>query len=134
MSDMERPVDIRVYADRPVGEMRPIWNYFGYDEANFTFTNEGKSLLSKLSSQGGGPTFIRTHHLLTSGNGDAWLKWSSSGVYDEDSDGNPIYEWSILDRIFDVLIEFGLKPLVEKLFLLLVSVVVYLLLTLIQIL
>ena len=27
------PVPVTVYADRVLGEIRPIWNYFGYDEA-----------------------------------------------------------------------------------------------------
>ena len=113
MSNTKKPIEIHVHAKKPLGELQPLWNYFGYDEANYTFTDEGRSLLAKLSSLSEKPTYIRTHHLLTSGNGETWLKWSSSGVYREDKDGNPIYAWSILDRVFDGLHELGIKPLVE---------------------
>ncbi len=40
-----QPVPVTVHADRTVGEIRPIWNYFGYDEAGTTLTREGRHLL-----------------------------------------------------------------------------------------
>ena len=43
------------------------------------------------------------HNLLTSGDGNADLKWSSTNVYTEDANGNPVYNWQIVDSIFDVL-------------------------------
>ncbi len=57
--------------------------------------------------------FIRTHNLLTSGDGTAAMKWGSTNVYTEDEQGNPVYDWTIMDRIFDTWIERGIKPLVE---------------------
>jgi len=27
------------------GELRPVWSYFGYDEANYTYRENGKKLL-----------------------------------------------------------------------------------------
>ena len=35
------------------------------------------------------------------------------GVYDEDKDGKPIYNWSYVDHIYDGLQENGIKPFVE---------------------
>jgi len=35
------------------------------------------------------------------------------GVYDEDKDGNPIYNFSYVDQIYDGLLAMGLKPFVE---------------------
>jgi xylan 1,4-beta-xylosidase len=41
------------------------------------------------------------------------LKWGSTNIYTEDKDGNPVYDWTIVDKIFDTYIERGMKPLVE---------------------
>ena len=59
------------------------------------------------------PAYIRTHNLLTTGDGSASLKWGSTNVYSEDASGHPIYSWVILDQIFDTFHAAGVKPLVE---------------------
>jgi xylan 1,4-beta-xylosidase len=59
------------------------------------------------------PVYIRVHHLLTSGDGTPELKWSSTGVYHEDAQGHAVYEWKILDGIFDSYKAAGVKPMVE---------------------
>jgi len=33
----ETTATIEVHADQPDGQMIPIWNYFGYDEPNYTY-------------------------------------------------------------------------------------------------
>src|SRR5690242_8383886 len=80
----EFPVSIHVDATKAQGELRPVWDFFGYDEPNFTYADNGRKLLTELSQIGPGPIFIRTHHLLTSGDGTAALKWGSTGAYSED--------------------------------------------------
>jgi xylan 1,4-beta-xylosidase len=106
-------VTIHVDAANPIGELTPIWRFFGYDEANFTYMKDGKKLLSELGKLGDPQVFIRCHHLLTSGDGSPALKWSSTGIYREDADGKPLYDWTIVDRIFDTYLERGLKPYVQ---------------------
>jgi len=106
-------VQIQVLADQPDGAFPPIWNYFGYDEPNYTYAPNGQKLLHELGALSPEPVYIRTHNLLTSGDGWASLKWGSTNVYTEDAAGNPIYDWTILDRIFDTFQVAGLKPLVE---------------------
>ncbi|MGA8272262.1 MAG: beta-xylosidase [Candidatus Sulfotelmatobacter sp.] len=106
-------VNIRVQADRSEGTLSPIWNYFGYDEPNYTYAPNGKKLLGELAGLDAAPVYVRTHNLLTSGDGSASLKWGSTNVYSEDASGNPIYSWIILDRIFDTFRAAGVKPLVE---------------------
>ena len=103
-------VQITVHANEPRGALKPIWRYFGYDEANYTYMKDGKKLLAEISKLDGAPAFIRCHHLLTSGDGSPALKWGSTGIYREDADGKPIYDWTIVDRIFDTYLERGLKP------------------------
>jgi xylan 1,4-beta-xylosidase len=110
------PVPVTVHADRVVGEIRPIWNYFGYDEAGTTLTREGRDLLGKLNALSSEPVRIRVHHLLTSGDGTLALKWSSTNVYTEDAAGNPVYDWTRLDAIMDELTRPGIEPFVQASF------------------
>src|SRR5688500_15612505 len=39
-------VTIRVDAAKPVGEMKPIWRFFGADEPNYATMKDGRKLLS----------------------------------------------------------------------------------------
>jgi len=106
-------VAIQVHADRPIGPLTPIWRFFGYDEANYTYMKDGKKLLSELAALQGPQIYIRCHHLLTSGDGAYALKWGSTSAYKEDANGNPVYDWTINDRIFDTYLEHHLNPNVE---------------------
>ncbi len=108
------PIAITVHADEPIGELRPIWNYYGYDEALTTLTPEGQHLLGELRQMAEpNPIHVRVHHLLTSGDGTLALKWSSTNVYTEDADGNPVYDWSMMDRIMDELTRDNTEPFVQ---------------------
>src|SRR5258708_4139494 len=106
-------VSIQVQYDRSDGQLSPVWNYFGYDEPNYTYAPNGKKLLGELAAANAAPVYVRTHNLLTSGDGSASLKWGSTNVYTEDASGHPIYSWAILDHIFDSFHAAGVKPLVE---------------------
>jgi len=89
------------------------WAMFGYDEPNYTYMKDGKKLLSEISELSPVTVYVRAHNLLTTGDGTPALKWGSSNAYTEDPDGNPVYDWTITDRIFDTYVERGMKPLVE---------------------
>lgn len=90
-----------------------IWRYVGYDEPNYTYTPNGRALLGKLGGLNDAPYYIRCHFLLCSGDGTGRLKWGSTNVYSEDEAGEPVYEWSIIDRILDTILETGCIPFVE---------------------
>jgi xylan 1,4-beta-xylosidase len=106
-------VTIYVQADQSAGVLHPIWNYFGYDEPNYTYAPYGKKLLGELAALSPVPVYVRVHNLLTTGDGSASLKWGSTNAYTEDKDGNPIYSWTILDHIFDTFHAAGIRPIVE---------------------
>ena len=82
-----------------------MWAFFGYDEPNYTYTANGKKLLSELSALSPVPVFVRTHNLLTTGDGSAGMKWGSTNAYTEDAGGRPIYDWKIVDRILDTYVD-----------------------------
>jgi xylan 1,4-beta-xylosidase len=108
-----KEVDIQVHADQSQGALSPIWNYFGYDEPNYTYAANGRKLLGELAALGPTPAYVRVHNLLTTGDGAASLKWGSTNVYTEDAAGKPVYSWTILDKMFDAFHAAGIKPLVE---------------------
>ncbi len=111
--DASKPVEITVDLAKKVGSYEPIYRWFGFDEANYATAANGRKLLGELHAMSPAPVYIRSHHLLTSGDGTPELKWSSTGVYHEDAQGRPVYEWRILDGIFDAYKAAGVKPMVE---------------------
>jgi len=112
-SGQDGTVTVHVDISHVQGPFSPIWNFFGYDEPNYTYAPNGKKLLSEIGALSPTPAYIRVHNLLTSGDGSASLKWGSTNAYTEDASGNPVYNWRIVDRIFDTFHQSGLKPLVE---------------------
>ena len=106
-------VTIDIAADRPVGEMRPIWRFFGADEPNYATMKDGRRLLSELGALHPGQVYFRAHNMLCSGDGTPALKWGSTNVYTEDAQGRPVYDWSIVDLIFDTYIARGVRPFAQ---------------------
>ena len=104
---------INVDLTQPISEIGNQWAMFGYDEPNYTYMKDGTRLLTELSELSPVPVYVRTHNLLTSGNGMPSLKWGSTNAYTEDRAGNPVYDWTLTDSIFDTYVERGMKPLVE---------------------
>jgi xylan 1,4-beta-xylosidase len=102
-----------VDADAKLGPFRAIYTYFGGDEPNFTYMKNGRKLVSELASLSSAPVYIRTHNLLTSGDGTPALKWGSTNAYREDASGKPIYDWTIVDRILDTYVHVKARPFVE---------------------
>jgi xylan 1,4-beta-xylosidase len=108
----QQPV-IKVDLSKETGNMDPVWAWFGYDEPNYTYMKDGKKLLSEIAALSPVPVYVRAHNLLTSGDGTPALKWGSTNAYTEDADGNPVYNWKIVDSIFDTYVQRGMKPLAE---------------------
>ena len=106
-------VSIRVDLKKGKGPMTPVWAWFGYDEPNYTYMKDGKKLLSEIAALSPVPVYVRSHNLMTSGDGTPALKWGSTNMYTEDKDGKPVYDWTIIDKIFDTYIERKMRPLAE---------------------
>ena len=108
------PVTIEVDLSKKSSEqLKPIWAFFGYDEPNYTYMKDGKKLLSEIAQLSPVPVNVRVHNLLTTGKGTHALKWGTTNAYTEDANGNPIYDWTIVDSIFDTYIQRGMKPLAQ---------------------
>lgn len=107
------PVRITVDAAVTQGELKPIWRFFGADEPNYATMRNGRKLLGELGELKPKEVFFRAHNLLTTGDGTPALKWGSTDAYREDAAGKPVYNWTILDGIFDAYLERGVRPYVE---------------------
>ncbi|MBV9938701.1 MAG: beta-xylosidase [Acidobacteriaceae bacterium] len=106
-------VTIHVDVSHKIGVFKPAWAYFGYDEPNYTYAKDGTKLIKELAALSRTPARIRTHNLLTTGDGTPGLKFGSTNAYTEDASGKPVYDWTIVDRIIGIYLQAGAKPLVE---------------------
>lgn len=110
--DTVAAVRIAVDAARPLGPLPHIWRSIGYDEINWTYTPTGKSIYAKIATLPD-TYYVRNHNTFTTGSCLSYPAWGSTNVYREDKDGNPVYNWSTIDRVYDVITEAGCLPLVE---------------------
>lgn len=110
--DSER-VTIEVDASRSRGPLKRIWRSIGYDELNWTYTQTGKRIFDEIAALNDGPFWIRNHNIFSSGNLRSSPYEASTNCYREDADGKPIYDWTTVDRIYDVFVGAGCKPMVE---------------------
>ena len=104
---------ITVDLGKTIGPMYPAWAWFGYDEPNYTYMKDGKKLLSEIAALSPVPVYVRAHSLLVTGDGIPALKWGSTNAYTEDANGKPVYNWTIVDSIFDTYVQRGMKPLAQ---------------------
>ena len=108
-------IHAKVVVDLAVAKapMKPVWAWFGYDEPNYTYMKDGKKLLSEIAALSPVPVYVRAHSLLVTGDGIAALKWGSTNAYTEDANGNPVYDWKLIDSIFDTYVKRGMKPFAQ---------------------
>jgi xylan 1,4-beta-xylosidase len=106
-------VNISVDASQTKGELKPIWRFFGADEPNYAYMKDGQQLIRELGTLRPNQVYFRTHNLMTTGDGTPALKWGSTNIYTEDSEGRPVYSWTIVDRIFDTYLKRGVRPYVQ---------------------
>jgi len=71
---------------------------------------DGRALLSELGELAPGSVYFRAHNLLNTGDGTPALKWGSTNAYTEDASGSAVYDWTIVDHIFDTYLARGIHP------------------------
>ncbi len=107
------PVTISVDASRNVGDLPPVWRFFGADEPNYATMKDGRKLIEHLGALKPGQVYFRAHNLLTTGDGTPAFKWGSTNAYTESKDGKPVYNWTIVDHIIDTYRAQGIHPYLE---------------------
>jgi xylan 1,4-beta-xylosidase len=109
---MSQSVKVQVDAGKWAGKLTHSWNYIGYDECNYTHSPGGMELISKLGKLEK-PYYLRTHHMLCTGIGHGFYKWGSTNAYIEDDEGNPIYNFEIINKMCDIWLSNNTKPFFE---------------------
>ena len=99
-----------VDASQVRGEVKPFYRFFGADEPNYAYMKDGLKLLGDIGKLGPAQAYFRAHNLMTSGDGTPAFKWGSTNIYTEDAQGKPVYDFTIVDRIFDAYLRNGVKP------------------------
>ena len=107
---------VRVDAGAALGPVRRIWTSFGYDEINWTSMPTGKRHLKTIRAFAEQPYFVRSHYIFNSGIGWSLPHWGAGNVYHEDAAGQPFYDFSIADQVYDAVVHAGHRPLVELAF------------------
>ena len=95
------------------GPLTRVWESIGYDEINWTYTPTGKRLLKTFQEFSGHSYYVRPHYVFCSGSGFGIPHWGSGNVYHEDDNGNPYYDFTIVDQTYDAIVNAGHHVLVE---------------------
>jgi xylan 1,4-beta-xylosidase len=112
-ANQNETVKIFVDATAPGKPLQHVWQYYGYDECNYTTSAGACELMKTLANINPEPVYLRQHFLLASGDGTPSLKWGSTNIYTEDVAGYPVYNWQIMDEIMDAIVASGSRPLIE---------------------
>lgn len=117
--------------------LSPFYQAFGYANADYTYTEASARMYDYLSSYHNHVRYMRLHNILTlHGKGDAFLFQGmdygnpffpvehdgvifpnhEDGVLKVDENGNFLYDWTYVDRVYDLLIDNGILPVVETVF------------------
>jgi xylan 1,4-beta-xylosidase len=107
---------VTVAASEDRGPLKRIWESFGYDEINWTYTPTGKRLLKTFSEFSERPYHVRPHYVFCSGSGFGIPHWGNGNVYHEDEHGNSSYDFTIADLTYDAIVSSGHHVLVELAF------------------
>jgi xylan 1,4-beta-xylosidase len=108
-----RPVTMTVDATKTMGKLPPVWRFFGADEPNYATMKDGRKLLTELGKLRPRQVYFRAHNLLSTGDGTPAFKWGSTNIYTEDAAGNPVYDYTVIDRIIDTYISVGIHPYLQ---------------------
>ncbi len=94
-----------------LGENTEFWKAAGSDHLFYHVTRpSGQSLLDRMEATKS-HKFLRTHHTFVQDMKKGVLR--GQNVYSEDKNGNPVYDFSNVNKVFGEYVKRGLKPIVE---------------------
>ena len=114
VSSQEPNITVRVDASHTTGSLEHKWEMaLGSEHLSYMFKGDlnehikaagaGLRAGNKLAHDTLGIRYIRAHGIFM----------DDPSVYTEDATGNPHYDWSKVDKLYDILRQDGLKPYVE---------------------
>uniref|UniRef100_UPI0032165065 GH39 family glycosyl hydrolase n=1 Tax=uncultured Draconibacterium sp. TaxID=1573823 RepID=UPI0032165065 len=109
--DMVQPLIFEIRADSILGKNTQFWKASGTDLLYaLAEKSSGQALLDRMAAKNS-CTYLRNHYTLS--------RHIREGVevgihvYSEDENGNPVYDFSRVNRIYGEFVRRGLKPVVE---------------------
>lgn len=120
-------IEINVDASTVKKTFRHFYRAVGYANVDYTYTDPFRKMYDHLSSFHQHPQYMRLHNILTAhGKGDYYLLHEDSDYgnprdrathYDKvvslDANGKLTFNWEVVDRVYDILVEHNIKPIVE---------------------
>ena len=114
LEEPEARIDLRVDSSHETGMLEHKWEVaLGSEHLSYLFKGDINTHLKSA-----GPELLQTlrlehdqlgiHYIISHG-----ILMDDLQVYREDTAGNPIYDWSGIDRAYDMLHASGLKPFVQ---------------------
>lgn len=98
-------------ASQIVGENTEFWKAAGTDYLfNHVTKPSGQALLDRMQATQS-HRYLRTHHTFVQDKKKGILR--GQHVYSEDKNGNPIYDFTKVNKVFAEYVKRGLKPIVE---------------------
>lgn len=102
----------QIRTDVSTGQNDRFWAAAGMDSLfPSIFTDAGEYLLRRMQKYGT-CKYLRCHYTLSSHAVDGFEEVGGN-VYSEDENGNPVYHFEYINRVFARYLEFGIKPIVE---------------------
>lgn len=112
-------------------EFRHFYDAVGYANVDYTYTRPSGRMYDYLSAFHRHFRYMRMHNILTAhGRGDYYLEKEGSdygnpspetggadGVVTMDADGKLRFDWTVVDRVYDILMAHHIRPIVETVYL-----------------
>jgi len=104
-------IQFTIYADHIIGENTEFWKAIGSDHLFYHVNRPaGQVLLDRMKATNSNKYF-RSHHTFTQDIRHGVLR--GQNVYSEDEQGNPVYDFSNVNKVFGEYVKRGMKPIVE---------------------
>ncbi len=104
-------IQFTINANHIVGENTEFWKAVGSDHLFYHVNRPaGQTLLDRMQATHSNKYF-RSHHTFTQDRRHGVLRGQE--VYSEDEQGNPVYDFSKVNKVFVEYLKRGMKPIVE---------------------
>ena len=108
--EMVNRTQISVDAGEITDSLPHIWNgYLG--NLCLTLNPLGVDLLERINATSTFPFYRRCWGITSSGTCNSKKSYGSLNVYHEDADGNPFYDFTLFDQVFDILVSRDIIPI-----------------------
>ncbi len=132
-----RQIPVKINFSKDVKEMFTNFLSFGYANTDFTYMKNFVRMydyLSSYSSDLNDKKYMRLHNILTChGEGDYYFKHGDPNdnpiglfldkykekpdiVVKRNDNGQLEYDWEVVDKVYDIILEHGFKPIVETVY------------------